>query len=59
MAVLTWAAQKVGKLWHTAIKIKPKVANMVMTRKPSARPQRSKIFAKGIYTAADMALATI
>lgn len=30
-----------------------------MTRKPSARPQRSRALAMGIYTAADMADATI
>ena len=55
---LTYAAQKVGRLLLQAIRTKPRVADTVIKRKPSARPQTSNTFDSGMYTAADMALAT-
>ena len=55
---LTYAAQKVGRFSHAAISTRPRVAKLAMMRKPSARPQRSRILDKGINTAAEMELAT-
>lgn len=57
--MLTCAAQKVESELPEAIKISPNVAKQIMTRNPSARPQRSSILASGMYTAADMALETM
>lgn len=45
---LTYAAQKVARLLQAAIIIRPTVAQTVMKRKPSARPQTSIILARGI-----------
>lgn len=55
---LTYAAQKVGRLLHAAMRTKPKVAKNTMIIKPSALPHRSKILDRGINTAAVMELAT-
>lgn len=55
----TYAAQKVGRLWQTAMRMSPNVARQVMMRNPSALPQTSIIFDKGMKQAADMASATM
>lgn len=55
---LTYAAQNVGRLWQVAIRINPRVAEMVMSRKPSARAQTSRTFDSGMKTAAEIASAT-
>lgn len=47
-----------GRFWQAAIRTKPRVANTVIIRKPSARPQTSMTLANGMKVAADMASAT-